>query len=883
MVYRSAFFYIICFIILFPSNIYAQEIGLKPAPREDDVISDTTAVSDTTKIKKKSDVETTIQYNARDSIILSLDNNIIKLYGQAHITYGQIELEAARIIIDYNTQTLYASGVKDTLGRNIDRPIFKNGEEVYETSSIAYNFKTGKARISEVVTQQGEGYLHGKAVFKNQKDELFSIDNTYTTCNLPDPHYQIRSRKTKAIPDDKVVSGLFNLEINDVPLPLGFPFGFFPAQREGSSGIIIPSYGEEKRRGFFLRGGGYFFDISEYIKMSIEGDIYSKGGHGLYLNTNYNKRYAYTGSFNFSYTKTNLSEDIERIASNNDYRLRWQHTPQTKGNSRFSAQINAATAQFNQNNFLGIREDPESGTIGQLSRELNSSVSYNQRFGNSPFSLGISGRHNQDVIKKDVSISLPELSFTMNNLYPFQGMTDFDILDKLQFRYSMNGTNQINNIIELPNGRDSIAPFNLENLPVFLENARNGIRHSIPLSTSFNILKYFAVSPSFNYQEKWYLNELIWNIDEATQKPVVIDTLNEFTRVYDYNLSAGVNTRVYGTYFFKKGKIKAVRHMMNPSIGFSYHPDFGDPKYGFYQQLRNEKGATFIKSRHQGFVYGGAPLGEAGNVSLSLNNTLEMKVQSKNDSVNNVQKINIFNNFGLSTSYNILADSFQLAPISIRANTSLFKNKLNFSFSGTIDPYEWRLHSIDSSKVIPEYNQTRLDRFSFNSGGGLGSLSQLNFSLSTSLNPKARTQDQEIRDRVTNSNLPESEKEFVLRNIDQYVNFAIPWNLRINYTLSFNKIGLAPRQVTGHGLTFSGNLSLSEKWKVTFNSGYNFKIKDITLTTLGVVRDLHCWTMDFNWTPFGRYTSYNFTIRVKSALLQDLKINRRRSFFDTAN
>ena len=883
MVYRSTIFLIFTSLLLISSNIYAQETEEGETAEENLSPADTTTVSDTIKFQRKSEIETTIQYSARDSIILSLQGNIVRLYGQAHIKYGEIELDAARIIIDYDAQTLFATGVKDTLGRDVDLPIFKNGQEVYETRSIAYNFKTGKARISEVVTTQGEGFLHGKAVFKSKDDELFGIDNTYTTCNLPDPHYRIRARKTKAIPDDKIVSGLFNLEINDVPLPLGFPFGFFPAQREGSSGIIIPSYGEEKRRGFFLRGGGYFFDISEYLKAWIEGDIYSKGGHAVYFNTQYNKRYKYTGSFNFSYTQLRVADNIEEATLSNDYRLRWQHTPKSLGNSRFSAQINAATSSFLQNNFIGFSDDPETGKISQLSQKLTSSVSFNQRFPNSPFSLGISGRHSQDLQSRVVDISLPEVSFTMNNLYPFQGMTDFDILDKLQFRYSMNGTNQIDNTIPQADGRDSVAPFNLENLPVFLDNARNGIRHSIPLSTSFNILKYFGVNPSFNYQERWYFDELIWGIDEVSQRAVIIDTLKQFNRVYDYSISTGLNTRLFGTYFFKQGKIRAIRHVINPSLSFSYHPDFSEPKYGFYQKLNNENGDIFFKSRHQGFAYGGAPMGEAGNIGFNLNNTLEMKVQ-KGDSIDNVEKIKIFNNFGISTAYNLLADSFKLAPISVRANTSLFQNKINFSFTGILDPYEYRLNGITYNRNDePIYDQTQIDRLAFQSGGGLGVLRNLNFNLSTNFNPKANKREQEIREKIRNSNLPEPEKEFALRNSEDYVDFAIPWSLRISYTLAFTKFGVAPREMTGNTVRLGGNFSLTEKWKATFNTGYNFKDNQIAPTTLGIVRDLHCWTMEFNWTPFGRFTNYNFTIRVKSAILQDLKLNRRRHFLDNVN
>ena len=398
------------------------------------------------------------------------------------------------------------------------------------------------------------------------------------------------------------------------------------------------------------------------------------------------------------------------------------------------------------------------------------------------------------------------------------------------------------------------------------------------------MLKYLSVSPSINYQEKWYLESLIWNIDEELQRPVASDTIRGFNRVYDYSVSTGINTRLYGTYFFKSGRIKAIRHVMNPGMSFSYRPDFSDPKYGFYQHLVNEEGRRYIQSVHQGFVYGGAPLGESGSIGLSINNTLEMKVQKK-DSIE-MEKVSILNNFGVSTSYNILADSFKLSNISLRANTSLFNNKVNLSLTGVLDPYEYRTDSIGSparNSDVPRYYQTRIDRMAFQNGGNPGTLSSLNFALSTNLNPKANTKEQNINQKVLDSNLPEEEKQMIINNAAEYVDFSIPWSLRINYSLSFMKDGLAPREVSGHNITFSGNISLTEKWKATFTSGYNIKQEAISLTTIGVIRDLHCWTMDFNWTPFGRYTNYNFTIRVKSTLLQDLKLDRRRSFFDNAN
>ena len=845
--------------------------------------------SDTTKsVPPKGDIETTIKYSAKDSINFSVDTKIVKLYGEAKITYGSIELQAEHITIDYNNNTLSATGETDSTGRKYGYPIFKNGNEVYETKDITYNFKTGRAKISEVVTQQGEGFLHGQTVYKNAKNELFSIDNTYTTCNLAEPHFRIRARKTKAIPNDKIVSGPANLEINDVPTPLWLPFGMFPAKNESSSGVIIPSYGEESRRGFFLRGGGYFFDVSDYFKATLTGDLYSKGGHGITYNTVYKKRYAFNGNLNFAYTKIRLSDNIEDESNQNDFRLTWSHAPQSKGNSRFSASVNAATSTYNQNNFIGVNNDANNNRLDNVTRNLSSNVAYSKTFGNSPFTLGLSARHNQDIKTREVDLQLPSLSLNMSNVYPLasDAGTNPGWMEKLNVRYSMTGTNQLTNNVgkisdENPN-QDSIAPFDFNNFGTFLKNSKKGIKHTIPLSTSMKVLKHFTASPSFNYDETWYFEKLIWGLDTATNsQAVVTDTIKGFNRISTYNLGTGFSTRLYGTYFFKKGKIQAVRHVLNPNISFNYTPDFSAEKFGYYQRLVTENGDELLQSRYQGFVYGGPGRGESASIGLSLNNTLEMKVKNDSDSTENQsKKVPILNNFGVSGSYNLIAEEFKLSNISIRANTDLFNKKLSVNFNGTIDPYVRILDSIGTNTRGEEvvYQRT-IDRYAWNNGDGIGQLRQATIGLSTNLNPSARNKEKVTNQKIENSDLNRDDKDFLLNNPDSYVDFNIPWSLRLNYSLNYTKDGFEKSDVK-QTLRFSGDLSLTEKWKITFNSGYDFENKDFTNTRLGIVRDLHCWQMDFNWTPFGRYQSYGFSIHVKSSLLQDLKIDRNRSFFD---
>lgn len=830
----------------------------------------------TIRQQKKSDIETTIKYSARDSIRASVDGKMIWLYGSATITYGEIQLDAEEIVIDYGKSTLTANGKRDSLGRRIGFPVFKNGPEVYETKDIIYNFKTGRAQISEVVTKQGEGILHVDVAFKNEKDELFSRRNVYTTCDLEHPHFAIISSRSKAIPNDKIVSGPFHLEFNEIPLPIGFLFGMFPAERTSKSGILFPSYGEERRRGFNLRKLGYFFDINEYVKLAVTSDIYSKGGHAVDINSNYAKRYKYNGSAAFSYSKTKIlqGDRIESPNITNDYRINWTHTPQSRGNSRFSASVNAATATYNQNNNLnlGYATDINSAAFNNISRKLSSTLSYNKKFVGTPFSMSVNGSFNQDLITRLVDMPIPSLAVNMTNLYPFQRKGGISgPLDNFSIGYSMNATNRITNNLGrwTPDAtQDSIAPFAGENLPLFFRNARNGVRHSIPISTSHKVFKYFTLSPGMSYEERWYFQKLDWRYETINDRQVLVaDTLRGFNRIANYSLSTGLNTRIFGTYFFKRGKVQAIRHVVNPNISFGLTPDFTSNN-NYFQEMTDPNGRTFYQSRHQGFVYGGSGFGKSGSIGFGLGNNVEMKVKSEKDSV--ARKVMLLNNLSFNSSYNIFADSFNLAPISIAANTNILDNTININLTASMDPYGY----VTDGEGI----ERRVSDFAWK-GGKIGRITNAALAMNTNLNPKAREKEKSSREKIAQSDLPEADKQFLLRNPDAYVDFDIPWSLNIGFNLAYSHpVNRSP--IITQTLQFSGKLALSEKWNVNFNSGYHFETKEFTQTTLTINRDVHCWTMSFWWIPFGRFQSYNFTINVKSSLLKDLKLERRKPFFD---
>ena len=886
-------------VLFFCSTSFAQQNKgarrpLKPGP----AVQDTSKLkSDSTSAKPKSDIESTITYSADDSIVSELGKKIVRLYGNAKVKYGEINLDAEEIVIDYEQSTITANGKRDSTGQLVGFPIFKDGESEYETKGMVYNFKNKKAKITEVVTKQGEGFMHGESVYKNDKNELFTRGNAYTTCDLSDPHYRIISSKAKAIPGDKVISGPFYMEFNHVPTPLAFIFGIFPSQRKSSSGIIVPAYGEEQTRGFFLRQGGYYFDINDYFKLSVTGDVYSKGSTGLYLRSTYISRYKYSGNVSFTFNNNNYSTKIESPDRRKDFSLTWSHAPRTKGTARFAASVNMASSTNNANNYLGGlgQANPVAVINSNAQQKASSNISYSKSFPGTPFALATNFRLNQDFKTRRVDLSLPDISFNVNNIYPFKKSTA-RILQNVQFKYTMSAVNQINNdlgaIATNADGtpRDSIGAFNVGNLPIYLQNASKGVRHVIPISTSFKVLKYTTITASANYNELWYFDKLVWgasnpgNLTLGTQA-VKKDTLHLFNRESYYNLSLSLTTRVYGMYLAKNkaSHIRAIRHVMTPNIGLSYSPDFSDPKYGYYQHVgltdANGKPYVVLKSVHEGFIYGGAPQGKNQSLNFGLGNTLEMKVRNAKDTVD--KKISLLNNFSLGSGYNFLADSFKLAAISISANSNVLDNKININMSATLDPYQyWHVKNGVDANDQPVYTIVRVSRYAWNAGS-LGRITSATLAFGTNLNPKGQKKDADMREKVAKSNATQADKEYLLKHPDTYIDFTIPWNLRLSYNVSYSNGNPNAKPAVTQAAQFSGDFSLSEKWKITYTSSYDFVNKQFGITNFGLNRDLHCWQMSLTWVPFGKFQSYSFNIGIKSSLLKDLKLNRTRSFIDS--
>jgi hypothetical protein len=634
-----------------------------------------------------------------------------------------------------------------------------------------------------------------------------------------------------------------------------------------------------------LKNGGYYFAINDYIDLALTGDLYSKGSWGLNAATRYTKRYSFNGSFNLKYNnQTGLNEGDSTIIR--DFWVNWSHSPQSKGTTRFSASVNAGTSTYNQNN-------PTADLRNTLNQDFNSSVSFSKTFKGTPFSMNASSRLQQNINTGLINLLLPELSLNMSRLYPFKfGSTSAkNWLQKISFSWNMNSTNRAsNNRIGSPGfpvsgyipENDTIVPVSELGLSGLWQRAQNGIRHSLPVSTSMNILKFITFSPSFNYSELWYFKELNyqWLEEEAAVK---VDTLNKFSRAFQYSASGSFNTRLYGTLLFGSDKtIQAIRHVMIPSLSMSYSPDFSSEKYGYYQQVQIDTlGNTRRLSKYQGFVYGTPSAGQNASASFSLSNNLEMKVKTKKDTADEARKVVLLDNLSINASYNFLADSFNLSNIRIAARTKIFNKKLDISFNSTLDPYTWQLDSIYfTSSGQKRVAQRQRNILAWDLGKGIGQLTRANLALGMSLNPDARDkQNQQEDDMGPLSAEEEMQLEFIKNNPELYVDFSIPWNLRFSYNINYSKRGYEDADII-QALTFSGSITFTEKWNMSFNSGFDFENLEFTQTSFNISRDLHCWQMNFSWVPFGRYQSYFLTINAKSSLLQDLKINKQRSWFD---
>jgi len=807
----------------------------------DTPVQATDSLSMTKKKPAKDGLEAPVKYHARDSIRFSVDLKKVYLFGDAQINYQDIELKADYIEIDQETKEVYAIGVADSTGKITGKPRFKSGDQEFVAENMRYNFNTKKGRISDVVTQEGDGNLRGTTVKKMESGAYYIRKGGYTTCDAEHPHYIIAANKLKVIPDDKVVSGPAFLMFEGVYTPLVVPFGWFPNQSGRSSGVIFPEYGESPTQGFFFRNMGYYFNLGEKIDLAVTGDIYTQGSYGLRVLSNYNKRYRFRGTVDITHNSVRSGDpDFPNYSEVNNFFLRWNHVQDPKSNpsTSFTADVNAGTAtnftnglRVNQNDFL--------------TNTFTSGISFEKRFTNTPFTLRTNLSHSQNTNTRDVTVSFPDVSFNMNRIMPFARRNPVGKqrwYEKIGISYAFNARNQINT-------KDSTF-FTMNTLSTM----RNGISHSIPINTSFRLFKHFTVAPSVTYNERWFFQEVEKRWDNETQQTVV-DTSTGFFSNRDVSAVVNMTTQIYGLVQFKKGAIKGIRHVFMPSLGYRYAPKLSEMEWGY----TGPNGARASYHPHELSLFGRAPTASNGAVTLNLNNNLEMKVRSKKDTITGFKKVKILEVFNIGTSYNLFADSLNLQDININGRTTLFDRfQINFNF--LLTPY------------AQDTLGRKINRWLVNETGELTRLSNASVQLSFSLNGQDRKKDYQSERG--------SPEELAMVNAQKgaYVDFNIPWNVNINYNLSISR--QLPKDIIVQNFGIHGDINITPKWKIGFMTGYDFTRNEVANTSLSIYRDLHCWDFSLNWVPFGTNQSWSFDLKVKSAMLQDLKLSRRKDYFD---
>lgn len=816
-------------------------------------------VNDSTKsIKKKKTFENRVNYSSTDSIAIDMTQKRVYMYNDSKIKMDDIELESGFISISFQEKLLHAESLKDSTEKEIQYPIFKEKGTEYKSKGVDYNFDSKKGLIKGVFTKEGEGFLHGKEVKKVDDKTMFISGGQFTTCDLEHPHFAINFSKAKAVTQDKIVTGPAWFSIMDIPLPLAIPFGYFPFTDQEKSGFLMPIYGYAQNRGYYLRNVGWYFAVNDYFDLALQADIYTNWSWAGNLKSNYNKRYKYQGGFELRYeiNKTGIS-NTPSFNEQTDFRFRWSHNqdPKANPNSNFSANVNLVSSTFNQ---YAV------STSDYFNNTTTSSIAYSTRFGDK-ISFTANLGENYNVNTGAISLDLPSISLSTSQFYPFRrkkAKGSKKWYEDITLSYRTSLMNSINTY-------DSL----LLKKEVF-RNMRNGMLHSIPIQSNIKAFKHFNWTNSINYTERWYLNSTAKQYNPSTDM-VDKDTIMGFIANRDVNFSSSLNTRIYGMFNFKKGYIRAIRHVVNPSISFNYTPNFSNPSLGFYNFYFDKQGNKVFYSKTEDGLFGSPPNGESGVVGFSIGNNLEMKVKSSKDTITGTSKIILLESLSLSSGYDIAKDSVNWQPLRLNARTTLFK-KLIINFNASYTPY-----AMDSlGRLTNELLINKEDKLFKRQN----SQWDLNLGWQFSGKGKAETTNNENTKQDIVSPTEMTYSPFVNPNeiLGDFVDFTIPWSL--NLGLNYSQLSSFVARIAGYEttksatLTIRGDVNLTPNWKIGFSSGYDFINKDYTYTSIDFYRDLHCWEMRMNWVPFGYRQGWNFTIAVKASMLQDLKYEIRNDF-----
>ena len=871
-------------------NLYSQDINKKLAPIPSktetnnvkpkltsniDKVEETK--SDTIKkdsIKpKKAFLDGKVNYKANNYTKINQKKKHITLYDKAELYYQDVELKSGIILLDYEKNEVYAGRIKDSTGKYTQFPNFKQGTNIIEPDSIRFNFKTKKAIIWNSRTDQGEFKVKA-AITKKENDSVYFLRKARfsTSEDMDNPEYYFQTNKVKFVPGKKVVTGLTNLVVANVPTPIALPFAFFPISKETSiSGILLPNYSDSNTRGFALQNGGYYFALSDHYDLTVLGDYYTNGSYGMNFESNYAKRYNFRGNLNFRFENLVTSErGYPDYSKQRIYNIQWSHSRDTKAspNSNFSASVNLGSSKYFKQSINQIN-------IGSnLNNTLSSSVSYSRIFsGLGPQSrLSLTATHSQNTQTERIDMTLPTLQFSVDRIYPFVSKNGVKkgFFKNINLQYDLNAKNTISTT-------DSLF-FKKK----MFDDAKIGFQHSIPINTNFKLFKYFSASSSMNYKEVWYAKTISRNYD-SNQGKVVDTEVKGFDAFRSYSFSSSIGTTIYGTFNFgSKKKIQAIRHVMRSSISYGYTPSF--EKY--YDTYATDGSGTMLKqySRFEGGIFGAPGSSNSNTLGFDLSNTFEAKIADKDSTKTEPKKVMLLNNLNLSTTYDMNADgekTLAWSPVRVSGGTQLLDNKMNINFGATLDPY-----TIDNSGK-------RINVYNINNGGSLFRMTSanmtLNYSISRDKNKKKDDTDQIQRnggrddDLFGRSNLGNTKKSLFNESDDknkggdtvaEFFQSELPWDMTFAYSLTYGNNN-RENKIIGNSLMISINADLGTKWKTGVSTGYDFVQKGVTFTQLRFERDLLSWRMEFNWSPFGTYANWGFFIGIKSGILSDIKWDKR--------
>lgn len=869
-------------ILLFATIFFAKAQDLQPvqAPtsQRDTSLVDTTrnnfrdvSGQDTVLMKdSESGIETVVNIVANDSSVNEVRLNTLHLYGGAKVKYQDFELAADYIRLDRNTNVLFASGVIDHNGKYVGRPVvIMPGEGPIAVDSLFYNYKTQIPKTYGVMTEMDGAFIQARMVRRNIYEETSLFDGLYSTCDLPEPHTHFGIKISKGlVVKNQIIAGPSYLVVQNIPVKfVAIPFGFFPKQDKKSSGMLFPSFGEDAGRGFAMRDLGWYLTFNDYWDSEIRTNIYSQGAFEASIRTQYLVNYKFNGGFNIRYGSTPTGiEGTESYKRAQDFNVTWNHTQRQEANpgTSFSASVNFGTSSYFQNTGANGTYD-----FNQLTRNnMSSNISYGKVFSDGKVNFTSSLSHRQDMSTGKVDLELPSFSLNVSTFNPFDSKDRVGTqkwYQRITVGYSVQGRNFIST-------GDSVL-FRKETL----SNFTNGFQHSIPIALSLQVMKHFQFNTSVNYTERWYFQSIRNRRDNnIAGYENVKDTIQGFRRAYDYSMSSGLSTKVYGMYP-KIGKIEQMRHVMTPSINLNYRPDFSDPRYGFYRQYINEQGRLAEYSIFEGAIYGSPSGGRSMGIGFSVDNTIEAKVRSSRDtSGSGIKKIPILQGLTFSGNYNVAADSLKLSNISFSGRTSLFNQKINLNFNGSLDPYSY-----------DRFTGAKINRFAIKDGK-LARITNFGLSFDYSFNPNASQSRNDNIDSLRNNmpNMTQEQADALARvstDPNAFVDFNIPWNLSGSFSFNYaNVFDATERRMTGRitsTVQLHGDVNLTPKWKVQFNGGYDLAQMQIVTPRFSIYRDLHCWDMSFSWVPVGQFKSYNITIRAKASILQDLKLMKRQSHY----